>query len=188
MAQLPVRRNQGGQLATRREHPLARLQRDFDNLFGRLWGGWAVPFEQDFEPLRVWDFDVREDDKGFVVRAEMPGFTENEIQVQLNNNVLTIRAEKEQHEGGMEEYRDFERSVTLPQGTNAEGAQATYHNGVLELHIPRAPESQPRRITVQGHQAAAGQQPQQTAKPAGQQTQQAAGQGGTPAAEKREKK
>src|SRR5438045_4499195 len=91
MAQVPATRsNQTGQPVTRREHPLARLQRDFDMLLETLWGGRLTPLTVDIEPLRLWDFDVTENDREFVVRAELPGFEENEIDIQLHNDVLTI--------------------------------------------------------------------------------------------------
>jgi HSP20 family protein len=149
-------------LAARGEHPLERLHRDFDTLFGRLWGGALAPFDPEMESaMRVWDFDVKENDKEIVVRAEVPGFEEKELDVQLNNGVLTIKGEKEQKDDGREEYRSFYRSVTLPDGINADKAQATYRNGVLELHIPRAEGTQPKHIQVQGQQAATGHQKQQ---------------------------
>jgi len=172
-----------------RENPLQRLQRDFDTLFGRLMGGWVSPFDQDFEPMRVWDFDVTENDKEIVVRAEAPGFAESELDVQLSNNVLTIKAEKEEKGNGHEERRSYYRTVVLPQGINAEQVQATYQNGVLELHIPRAEEAQPKRIKVQGQQAASSQPGQQAA--ASQQTAQADNRGqqsGSPAASEKAQK
>jgi HSP20 family protein len=157
MAQIPATRSsQGGQLAARREHPLERLQRDFDTLFNRLMGGWLSPFGQDVGSVRLWDFDVSENDQEVVVRAEVPGFEENELDVQLNNDVLTIKAEKEQKGNGREEYRSYQRSVTLPPGIDAEAARATYRNGVLELHFPRAAGAQPRHIKVEGEKGAAG--------------------------------
>ena len=168
MAQLPAsQRNQGGRLSTRREHPLERLQRDFDTLFSRLWGGWPAPVAQDLETLRVWDFDVSENDKEVVVRAELPGFEENEIEVQLNNDMLAIKAEKEQKGDGQQEYRSFFRAVTLPPGIDADKAQATYRNGVLELHLPKGEAAQARRIAVQGQQGTANQGQQATANQTG---------------------
>jgi len=176
MAQVPATRSSmGGRLAPRRENPLQQLQRDFDTLFGRMMGGWVSPFDQDFEPMRIWDFDVTEDDKEITVRAEIPGFNENELDVQLSNNVLTIKAEKEEKGDGREERRSFYRRVVLPQGIDTEKVQASYQNGVLELHIPRAEEAQPKRIKVQAQQAASGQKGQQAAS--GQQKAQA-GNGG----------
>jgi HSP20 family protein len=177
MAQLPARKNQGGSLTPRGEHPLERLQRSFDTLFNSLWGGRLAPFEQDFEPVRLWDFDVKENDKEITVRAEMPGFEEKELDVQLSNDVLTIKAEKEQKGDGREEYRSFYRSITLPGGINSDNVQASYRNGVLELRIPRAEGAQPRRIQVQTEQAANRPQVQQTPS----------GQAGTAASEKAKK-
>jgi HSP20 family protein len=136
---------------------MGRLQQDFDTLINRLWSSWLAPFDQDAGSLRLWDFDVSENDKEYVVRAEVPGFEENELNVQFNNDVLTIKAEKEQKENGKEEYRSFYRSVVLPPGINADKAQATYRNGVLELHIPKAEGAQPKRINVQGQQGTTGQ-------------------------------
>jgi HSP20 family protein len=159
MAQeMATRGNQGGPLAQRRaQHPLQQLRQDFDAVFGPLLGGW---FDRDLETMRVWDFDVKEDDKEITVRAEMPGFEENEVDVQINDNVLTIRAQKEQKGDGREEYRSFFRSVVLPTGIDADKAQATYRNGVLELHIPRAEGAGPKRIKLQGQQGASGQKAQ----------------------------
>jgi HSP20 family protein len=149
----PRGRQGGGQLAQRREHPLELFRRAFDTFFGPMMGGW---FEQDFENMRVWDFEVKEDDKEIAVRAEMPGFDENELDVQIHENVLTIRAQKEQKGEGREEYRSFYRSIALPSGIDAEKVQATYHNGVLEMHIPRTEAARPRRVKIEGHQSAVG--------------------------------
>ncbi len=79
-AQLPAtQQNRGGRLAAQREHPLRRLQQDFDTLISRLVGGWLALFDEDLGAMPVWDFDVTENDKEIVVRAELPGFEENEL-------------------------------------------------------------------------------------------------------------
>jgi HSP20 family protein len=196
MAQVPAtQRSQGGRLAPRRENTPERMRRDFNSLFDRLWNGWLVPFDQDLEPVRLWDFDVTENDKEIVVRAEIPGFEPNELDVQINNDVLTIRAEKEQRDDRREEYRSFFRSVTLPSGIDAEHVQATYRNGVLELHIPRAEGAGPKRINVQAQQGG-GQQAQQISSGRGgnqgqqsqaSQGQQTGSQAGTTASERAKK-
>jgi HSP20 family protein len=174
MALIPASKgNQGGPVASRSEHPLRRLRRELDSLFGTQ--GWLAPFEEDFETLRVWDFNVTESDKEIVVRAEMPGFDESELDVRVQDNALTIKAEKEQKGEGREEYRSFYRSIALPAGVQADNAQATYRNGVLELHIPRSEQAQPKRIKVLGQQssseqgkgAAPANTPQQSASQSG---------------------
>jgi HSP20 family protein len=181
-------------MAARREHPLAR-GRDVETLFDRLLGGWLAPFDQDVGSMRLWGFEVTENGDEVVVRAELPGFEENELDVQINKDVLTIKAEKEEKGDGAEEYQAFYRTVTLPPGLDPEKARATYRNGVLELHIPRAEGAQPKQIKIEGMPAQTGQQRQQAksnqagavASQAGDQGQKATNQAGAKASEKAEK-
>ncbi len=164
MSQFPVsQRQEGGRLTRPREHPLEQLRREFDTLFGRMWGGWLSPFDQDFSQMRVWDFDVKENDKEFVIRAELPGFEEKELNVEINRDTLTIKAEKEKKGEQEEEFRSFYRTIALPAGVAPDKVQATYRNGVLELHLPRAEEARPRKIEVRSHQEQPGQLEQQAA-------------------------
>jgi HSP20 family protein len=101
--------------------------------------------------MRVWDFTVTENDQEILVRAEMPGFEPNELDVHLDDNILTIQAEKQQRGENQEAYRSFFRTITLPSSVDAEKVRADYRNGVLELHIPRPTGKQAKRIQVQGH-------------------------------------
>jgi HSP20 family protein len=156
MAQVPARRGQGGGMTTQRQYSLDRLRRDFDTLFSRMFSDWLTPLDPDLVMTRIPDVDVSENENEIVVRAELPGFEDSEIDVQLVNNVLTIRAEKEQR--GDREYRRFYETVTLPSGINPDNVTATYRNGILELHIPRSEEAKPRRIQVQGRGAGSSQQ------------------------------
>ena len=135
-------------MTARGEHPLRRRDGDFETLFGRLWGGLLAPFDQDLESMRLWDFTVSDNDGEIVVRADIPGFEPNELDVQINYDMLTIQAEKELKDDRREEHRSFYRTVRLQPGLDAEKAQASYRNGVLELHIPRAEGAKPRRIEV----------------------------------------
>src|SRR5207302_4480435 len=99
----------GAPLATRKERPLQRMHRNLNALFDNMWRGWLGPYERDFGSMRLWDFDVSEKDHEIVVRAELPGFQENEIDVQLTNDVLTIKAQKEERGEGEEEFASFMR-------------------------------------------------------------------------------
>jgi HSP20 family protein len=154
---LTSQKNRGSQLAERREHPLVQLQRQFDTLFDRLWGGWGAVGDREFDSMRMWDFDVREDDQEITVRAELPGFAANELDVQLNGDTLTIKAEKEQKGERMEERRRFFRSIALPSGIDPDKVQAAFRNGVLEMHMPRAEGAKPKRVVIQGDRAASNQ-------------------------------
>ena len=123
-----------------------------------------MPFDQDLGEMRVWDFDLREDDKEITVRAEIPGFEPNEVDVQLNNDNLNIKAEKQQKTEGEEQYRSFFRSVTLPSNVDADKAQATFRNGVLELHLPKTEQAKAKSIRIQNGHGQQGQLDQQTQK------------------------
>src|SRR5437879_2135288 len=102
-------KNKGGNLS-RRDHPWNLFRREMDSLFGRFFGqDWSEDFDQE----RFWDFGITENDNEFLVRAEMPGFEEKDLDVRLEDNVLTIKAEKEHKEGEREERRSFFRTMTL---------------------------------------------------------------------------
>lgn len=149
-------RSREGSLMPRGEHPVEQFRRDFDALFDRLWGGSLASYGEDWGSQRVWDFDVQDRDKEVVVRAELPGFDEKELDIQVSDNVLTIKAEKEQKGDGQQRWSRFQRSFTLPTGADPDKIEANYRNGVLEMHIPRAEGAGPKRIRVQGQQGAIG--------------------------------
>jgi HSP20 family protein len=124
-----------------RRHRLA-LGRFLDSPLD-LFQALAVPTDSQ----RGWGFEAQDHEKEVVVRAELPGFEPDDLHVQVHEDVLTVKAEKKEAEG-QRSYRKFFRSVTLPTGVEAEKAQATYRNGVLELHLPKTEKAQPRRIPV----------------------------------------
>jgi HSP20 family protein len=150
-------RGRHGDLPMRRTHPLSQLQDQFDALWDRFFSGWPMPVEEEFGSERFWDLDMEEGDNEVIVRAEVPGFEPNDLDIQVNNDILTIKAEKKQESkekeaAGQRErrYAMYRRTITLPPGTNPDKAEANYRSGVLELHIPRSKEAQGKRITVQG--------------------------------------
>ncbi len=82
-----------------------------------------------------------------MVRAELPGFEEKEIEVQFSENYLIIKAEKEDktEENG---YRMFNRTMLLPYAVDPNKVKAIYRNGVLELHIPKPEGAMLKRIPI----------------------------------------
>jgi HSP20 family protein len=149
------REDRGGALTRRSEFPLNRLRDEFDNLFERFFGNWPAPFEMGWSQSR-WNFGVEDTDKEVVVRAEAPGFEPQDFDVQVSGNWLTIQAEhkdeKETKEGegpySERSYRRFQRSFSLPVGTETNNVEARYRNGVLEVRLPKKPEAQGKRIEV----------------------------------------
>ena len=100
--------------------------------------------------------DLVETDEHFVLRADLPGMTESDVNIELEDNVLTVSGERkaEHEEKGEGFYRverafgSFSRALTLPKGIDAEAVNASFSNGVLEVRIPKPEERKPRRITI----------------------------------------
>ena len=100
--------------------------------------------------------DLVETDEHFVLKADLPGMTENDVNIELENNVLTVSGERkteheEKHEGYFRLERSagaFSRSLTLPEGVDADAIAATFDNGVLEVRIPKPAQPQPRRVQI----------------------------------------
>ena len=131
---------------------LARAMRPFEALRRELASLWETP-TWPFVTLEPEPFETEELENEIVLRAEVPGFEMSEIEVTLLGNELTVRAEHTEPEPRKGEapergYARLERTMTLPAGIVPEKIEARYHNGILEVHIPRSPEAKPRRIEV----------------------------------------
>ena len=100
--------------------------------------------------------DLVESGDHFVLRADLPGMSEEDIKIELEDGTLTVSGErKAEHETGEEGYYrverasgSFSRSLTLPKGVNADGVTAGFDRGVLEVRIPKPEERKPRRIEI----------------------------------------
>jgi HSP20 family protein len=138
------------------DNPLARFRDEFESLFDRFWAHWPTPFESSFGRGSFWGFDVDDRDNEIVITAEAPGFEADDFDVQISGNLLTISAEKRHESTGKRgdghhaerRYASFRRTTTLPAGILADRVEAKYHNGVLELHLPKSEEIKPKRIPV----------------------------------------
>lgn len=159
MNRLPWRREREERTESREEPTSIDLFRDmnrmFDEFFTRgfglspLWSeeGWAS-----FSP----SIDVVETDDAIRVSAELPGLEEKDIELRLDNNMLTIRGEKkhEHEERDAHTYRTertygaFQRTVALPTEVKAEDAEAVYRNGVLTITLPKSGDVVSKKIKV----------------------------------------
>ncbi|MGH2840131.1 MAG: Hsp20/alpha crystallin family protein [Solirubrobacteraceae bacterium] len=100
--------------------------------------------------------DLVETGDHFVLRADLPGMTENDVTIELESGVLTIAGErKTEHEDKHEGYYrleratgSFSRALTLPEGIDPEGVEASFDNGVLEVRIPKPEQAKPRRVQI----------------------------------------
>jgi HSP20 family protein len=116
--------------------------------------------------VRRWvpSMDLVETDEHFVLRADLPGLSEGDVSIELEDNVLTVAGErKSEHEDKNEgfyrmerSFGQFRRSLTLPDGVDPDGIAARFDKGVLEVRIPKPEERKPRRVAIQvGDKAAA---------------------------------
>jgi HSP20 family protein len=135
--------------------PFTSLLRD--EFFGdRDLSPWANPARaaQSFNPA----VDIVEKDDVYLVRAEVPGLAPENIDVQVENDVLTVRGERkyenEEERGGYRRversYGSFARSFVLPKGTQAEAVEARVEQGVLTVTIPKVPAATSRKVEVKG--------------------------------------
>ncbi len=140
-------RANSGALATRERDPFRLLNEEFQGLMNRFFSDNPLMVPETLDYPRVWGLEFNEGEKDVTVRAELPGFDVKDLDVHLTENVLTIEA-KHGEEGKDEDFRHVRRSLTIPAGLDVEKIEANYKNGVLELKIPRLPETQSRRIEV----------------------------------------
>ena len=104
--------------------------------------------------------DIDESDERYLIRADLPGVDKKDIEVNLDNGVLSIRGEKhvESETGkGSKRHRTerfhgtFARSFTLPVSVKADKVDASYKDGVLKLVIPKAEDAKPKAIDIKIH-------------------------------------
>jgi HSP20 family protein len=137
---------------------LATIQNEMNRLFGTFFEAPLSAENSNGQSLRRWipAMDLVETEDEFVLRADLPGLTENDVNIELEDNVLSISGErKAEHEERKEGYYrverasgSFSRSLTLPEGVDPEQVRAQFDNGVLEVRIPKPEERKPRKVTI----------------------------------------
>jgi HSP20 family protein len=103
--------------------------------------------------------DIKEEDKRFVIYADIPGVDPKDIEIHMDKGILSIKGERKSESREESErytrveraYGSFYRRFALPDGADPEGISATGKHGVLEVVIPKKPEITPRRISVSTH-------------------------------------
>jgi HSP20 family protein len=154
---------------------LHTVQSEMNRIFNTFFDS-PTPRGNGKTTLRRWipAMDVVEADGQYVLRADLPGLSEGDVKVELDENVLTIsgerKSEREQRSEGY--YRverasgSFSRSLTLPEGVDADDIQANFDNGVLEIRIPKPEQPKPRKVEIRVGGAAQAIESAETAEPA----------------------
>jgi HSP20 family protein len=138
------------------QRDLMQMREEMDRLFNQFLrrgegeeatlaqGLWAPPV------------DIYETDDAFMLKAELPGFTKEDVSIEIHENRLIIRGERKRETEAKEDqyhrleraYGRFERAFCLPTTVDAEQIQATFKDGVLELRLPKSPAAKPKQIPI----------------------------------------
>ena len=132
---------------------------EFESLSNRISQMFGEPWNTP-EPTGTWfpAVDVEETADEVTLIAELPGMLEEDVDVDIENNILTVRGEKrEEHEEGDEKHRyhvwerrygSFQRAFTLPRSVQADSIQAEFDNGILTVRMPKTPDAKSRSIQI----------------------------------------
>ena len=129
------------------------VQTEFDRLFdwafgGTENGGWSRPL--------VPALDVVEEQNRYLVRAELPGLSKDDIEITYQDGILTLKGEKKEttHDPSARYFvrerfeGKFGRNLQLPEKVDVDKIEAKFEHGILELVLPFTPEAQPRKIEI----------------------------------------
>ena len=126
---------------------------EFTRLFNTLWEAPGAS--------RHWvpEMDLVETEDSYLLKADLPGMKQEDVAIEFNDGTLTIsgerKAEYERKEKGFfrleRSFGKFSRSLTLPDGVDPDRIDAAFHDGVLDVRIPKPEERKPRRIEVAWH-------------------------------------
>jgi HSP20 family protein len=130
----------------------ARELRDMNRLFNTLFEPSAGAVMRRWSPA----MDLVETEDNYVLRADLPGVSEGDVKIELDDNVLTISGErksahKEAKEGYYRverAYGSFSRTLKLPEGVDADSISASFDRGVLEVNVPKPEQRKPRRVEI----------------------------------------
>lgn len=156
---VPWKSNRGNEISVRQDNSKATVYDQFNQMFDEFFeNNWMTPWGQglnEFSPR----LNVTEREKEFEVTAELPGLTENDIDISLTRDSLTLKGEKKQEteDKGDNYYRmersygSFSRTIPLPGDViDRDNVEAEFKNGVLTITLPKLEEALPvsRRIKV----------------------------------------
>jgi HSP20 family protein len=132
------------------------MEQEMEETFDRWLGGWPRPFGQAETLGWAPAVDVVDRKNEVVLRADLPGLTEKDVELTLQNGNLNIRGErKEEKEIKEENYYcserwsgAFSRTLALPAGVEADKISATFKEGVLEVHLPKTQGAEGKKIEI----------------------------------------
>ncbi len=138
---------------------MARLQREVNRLFeSSERGGGLARGSAEHASTRIWApaVDIAEDQNEIVVKAELPGLKQEDIDIELTGDTLTIKGERRFDDTARKDnyvrieraYGTFQRSFTIGVPVQNEAVSASYKDGVLEVHLPKSEATKPKKVAV----------------------------------------
>ena len=163
MADDVTSKGQSGRVPTRYQDPFQSFRTEMDRLFDSFLGGMPslTGFRQGFTEAQMTPtLDVKENEKEIIVKADLPGMVEKDINLTIHNGVLSLRGEKKSEHTDQREnyhvmersYGSFQRSIRLPETIDEDKAEARFDKGVLTITLPKRPEmiSTQKKIEIKG--------------------------------------
>jgi HSP20 family protein len=142
---------------------LGTIQNEMNRVFNSFFD---TPTPANGTTFRRWipAMDLVETESSYVLKADLPGLSQSDVNIEVDDNVLTVsgerKAEHEDRKAGYyrveRSYGSFRRSLALPEGVDADAVKATFENGVLEVTVPKPAQQAPRKVQIAVGGAAAG--------------------------------
>jgi len=134
---------------------LDRFQSRINALFNKTFGGLRMA-SNTATGLYYPAVDILESEDSYLIRADLPGMKKEDVHLEVQEGVLTLRGERrvEEPANGVEYHRverragTFSRSFYLPQTIKQDGIKATFRDGILDVHMPKADEAKPKQIAI----------------------------------------
>ncbi len=126
------------------------------DLFDRFFDDWDVPSLFSSESELVPAFDISENDKEFLVTAELPGIDSKDVELTISDGILSVKGEKkhEKEDKGEDYHRverrfgSFHRSFRIPGKVESDKIDASYKDGILKILLPKTEETETRKIDI----------------------------------------
>ena len=121
---------------------------NFDTFFDDMFGNWGIKHST------IPSVNVYEDAKAYYLEAELPGYSSDDVNINVEKHVLHLSSEKvnknQERKYILRErtYAKFDRAFTLPEGINEDAIDAEFENGILTITLPKMPIEQPKKIAV----------------------------------------
>jgi HSP20 family protein len=132
---------------------LNRLRQEFDGLWNKFFTEMPALWSAERADHR-WGFDVEDQPDAYVIKAEAPGFSPQDFQLELRGEQLVLQAKKSEKKKGKDEESftatEFYHAMTIPPYVDTDKIDASYKQGVLTVSLPKTPEAQGRKIPVKG--------------------------------------